>query len=490
MSDYHQFLASKAIAFKPSGFEVDRDSLNPHLFPFQRDIVSLALRMGRFCVWAKYGLGKSICQLEWSKQVHQHTGQNTLILAPLMVALQFVDEGNKFDIPVKYCRKQSEVQPGITVTNYEMLEYFDISQFAGVALDEASAIRDETSQRFESIIEAFAQTPYKSDWSATPSPNDYMEIGSHAEFMGVMTRSEMLAMFFTHDGGDTSKWRLKKHAEHKFWEWVATWAIYVRKPSDVRPDYDDSLYQLPALHQKPVVIDTHIDAPEGELFFSEAKTLAELRYVAKSSLADRVVAAAAIANGSTEQFIVWCYTNDESKLLTKAIPDAIEVKGSDSRKHKQGALTIFKNYKENQCFQNHTQNTCESSRKGRVIITKPSIFGWGVNLQNCHNAIFVGLNHQWEAYIQAVHRLWRFGQESEVNNYIIYHHLEGAVVRNIDRKGKNDERMADAMVKAQRAIDYSRLQAVGRDETEYNPSIEMVLPDWLFTQKTQQEQAA
>ena len=463
MNDYHAFLASKAIAFQPSGFEVDPGSLNPHLFPFQRDILKLALRMGRFCIWSRYGTGKAFMALEWSNQVQRHTQQNVIILAPLMVALQFVDEGNKFGIPVKYCRKQSEVEPGITVTNYEMLEHFDISQFAGVALDEASAIRDETSQRFEDIIAAFAQTPYKSDWSATPSPNDYMEIGSHSEFMGVMSRSEMLAMFFTHDGGDTSKWRLKKHAEHKFWEWVASWAIYVRKPSDVNPDYDDSLYQLPPLHEKPVVIDTAIDAPEGQLFFTEAKTLAELRHVGKASLQDRVSAAASIANGSDEQFIVWCYTNDESKLLTKAIPDAVEVRGSDSRKHKQESMQRFK------------------TGEVRIIVTKASIFGFGINLQNCHNAIFIGLNHQWEAYIQAVHRLWRFGQESEVTNYIIYHHLEGAVVRNIDRKGRNDERMADAMVQAQRSIDYSSLKAVGRDETEYNPQIEMILPDWLVS---------
>lgn len=461
MKSYAEFLKSKQVRFTPSGFDVDVADLNPFLFPFQRDIVKLALKMGKFSCWEKYGLGKTLQQLEWCNQVHKYTGEPVLILAPLNVVDQTVEEGQKFGIAVNSCRSQDEVINGINITNYEMLSHLDASSFAGVAIDEVSCIKNETSQRFEDITESFALTAYKTGWSATPSPNDYMELGSHAEYMGVMSRSEMLAMFFTHDGGDTSKWRLKGHAQEKFWEWVASWAVFITKPSDVDPSYDDTRYQLPPLHTEPITVDTEIPAPEGQLFFTQANTLSEQRYVAKMSLVDRCEQAAKLVNGDRNQWIVWCYTNAESELLKKLIPDAIEVKGSDSRKHKVESAKLFK------------------SGECRVIVTKPSMWGYGLNLQNCNHVAYVGVNHSYEDLIQSRHRTHRFGQEKEVYEYVIYHHLEGAVVANIERKQRQDEEMARQMLKAMHTVNYELLHGFTPQKADYNPTKPMILPSWL-----------
>lgn len=450
--DYQKFLDSKRIKASPSGFHVDPTSLNSRLFPFQRDLVALALKLGKFCLWEECGLGKTIQELTWTEQVAQRTGGNVLILTPLAVAQQTIREGQKFGIEAHYCRSQSQVQPGITVTNYEMLEHFDASQFVGIVLDESSCLKSYDSATTNQIIETFAQTPYKLACSATPSPNDLMELGNHAEFMGVMTREEMLAMFFTHDGGDTSKWRLKGHAQTKFWEWVSTWAVMIKRPSDL--GYSDDGFELPELEMIPHSIKSNAKPQEGMLFALEAKTLNERRAVRKQSLEERVAKAAELVNADAEQWLVWCDLNDESKALHDAIPGSVEVKGSDTPEHKESAMLGF------------------AEGKVSVLVSKPSICGFGLNFQSCHNIVFVGRSDSYEQFYQAVRRCWRFGQKHKVKVHVIHDELEGAVVRNLERKERQAEEMAQEMVKQMRARTMENLKQVERVETTYKTAIE------------------
>jgi len=448
---YQKFLDDKRFQLQPQGFEVHPKSLNPSLFEFQRDIVSMALKMGRFCGWLDCGLGKTIMQLEWAHQVAKHTSESVLILAPLAVAHQTIREGEKFGIEVKYCESQSDVRSGVNITNYEKLEKFDATSFVGVALDESSILKSYDGKFRNLIIESFARTPFKSAWSATPAPNDYMEIGNHAEFVGSMTRTEMLAMFFTHDGGNTSQWRLKGHAESKFWEWVCSWAVMLRKPSDL--GYSDDGFTLPPLETHAHPVQTDIAAPEGQLFFTEARSLADQRHVRKESLEARCIQAADLANDSDEQWLIWCDLNDESALLTKLISGAVEVKGSDSDKHKESAMLRFQ------------------QGEIRVLVSKPSICGFGMNFQSCSNMAFVGLSNSYEAFYQAVRRCWRFGQTSAVQCHIVHDVLEGAVARNIARKEADAQRMAEQMVKHMQKITMSQVKEVRRIESDYARSI-------------------
>jgi hypothetical protein len=442
---YKDFLASKSTACPAAGFDPQR--FTAPLFPFQRDIVTMACRVGRFCVWADCGMGKTAMQLEWAHQVHQHTGENVLVLAPLAVAHQTVREGSKFGIPCAFAATQSDVQPGITITNYEKLSHFEPAGFAGVVLDESSILKAYTGKIRNQIINSFSQTPFRLACSATPAPNDHMELGNHAEFIGVMTRTEMLAMFFVHDGGDTSKWRLKGHAQSKFWEWVCSWAVTIRKPSDL--GYDDGNFILPELQINDCTVETPReamadDAGQMALFAMEARTLSDQRHVRKASLQMRVDAAAALANDSTEQWLIWCDLNDESKALTAAIDGAIEVSGSDSDDHKRRAAIDFQD------------------GKIRVLVSKPSIFGFGLNFQGCHNVAFVGLSHSYEAFYQAIRRCWRFGQQHPVNAHIIYDVAEGRVIENIRRKESDSIAMAESMVTIMKQTTMEQLKKIQR----------------------------
>jgi hypothetical protein len=442
---YKDFLASKSTACPAVGF--DPQQFTAPLFPFQQDIVTMACRVGRFCIWADCGMGKTAMQLEWAHQVHQHTGGNVLVLAPLAVAHQTVREGAKFGIPCSFAATQADVQPGITITNYEKLSHFDPSAFDGVVLDESSILKAYTGKIRSRIIESFSQTPFRLACSATPAPNDHMELGNHAEFIGVMTRTEMLAMFFVHDGGDTSKWRLKGHAKDKFWEWVCSWAVTIRKPSDL--GYDDGSFILPELSIQDCTVETPReamadDAGQMALFAMEARTLSDQRHVRKASLQMRVDAAAALANDSTEQWLIWCDLNDESKALTAAIDGAVEVSGSDSDDHKRRAAIDFQD------------------GKIRVLVSKPSIFGFGLNFQGCHNVAFVGLSHSYEAFYQAIRRCWRFGQQHPVNAHIIYDVAEGRVIENIRRKEADSIAMAESMVTIMKQTTMEQLKKIQR----------------------------
>jgi hypothetical protein len=460
MKSYAEFIQQKTIKSQATGINIDDSQLNRNLFPFQRDLVKLALKQGKFCLWTNTGTGKGLMLMSWANAlINTNTVARVLVLAPLGVAKQLVGEGDKFGIEINYCIDDDDVVDGINVTNYEKLHKFDCSVFDAVVLDESSVLKNVSGKVRTEIIDTFRNTPYKLACSATPSPNDYMELGNQCEFLGVMSYTEMLSMFFVHDGGETSKWILKPHAQKAFWEFVCSWAVMLRMPSDL--GYSDDGYILPKLTTKPHIVNTPITPPEGQLVFTDYTSLVGQRHIRKSSLIDRCNDAANIVSGSDEQFLVWCETNDESALLKKLIPGSVEVKGSDTDRHKEDSAYNF------------------AQGNIRVLISKASIFGMGLNFQKCHNAVYVGQSHSWEQYFQSVRRLWRFGQKNEVTVHIIQHSLEGAITTNLKRKEDDAKNMAEQMVKYMQAYSLEQLKGVKRVTVEYNPQVKMIVPDWL-----------
>jgi superfamily II DNA or RNA helicase len=424
---YGEFLASKRKYAEPSGFDVPANALRPHLFPFQRDVTAWALRRGRAAIFAGTGMGKTAMQLEWADYVSRTTAQPVLILAPLAVASQTVHEGEKFKIAVNLCREASDVRGGVNITNYERFERFDAEQFAGVVLDESSILKSHDGKTRTALIDAFSRARYRLACTATPAPNDVMELANHAEFLGVSSRNEMLATYFVHDGGETQKWRLKGHAEEPFWEWLASWSVMFRSPADL--GYDDADYRLPALQMHQHIIDA-TEVPEGLLFAVEAQTLIERNRARKSSTADRAARAATIVNAEPDEaWIVWCDLNAEADAVQRMIPGAIQVAGSDSSDVKEQRLSGF------------------SEGRVRVMVSKPSIAGYGMNWQHCARVVFVGLSDSWEAYFQAIRRCWRFGQARAVDCHVVISSAEGAVLANIERKEREASKMLDAMVR-------------------------------------------
>jgi hypothetical protein len=461
--DYSSFLASKRLIHQPSGFEVALDDISAQGFDYQRVIVRWALRKGKCCLFLDTGNGKSFCFLEWGRLVYQHTGRDVLILAPLAVSHQIAREGEKFGVPVTVCREQSDCRPGLNVTNYERLHKFDASQFGAVVCDEGSILKSRDGKTRTQILDTFAATPYKLVATATPSPNDQMELGTYAEFLGVMSYTEMLATFFTHDGGDTSQWRLKGHAESDFYKWLASWAVAMRSPADL--GFDASRHVLPpkVRHQIEVAADDDTALRQGTLFAMEAQALIERRQARKASLPERVKAAADIVNGlpADEKVAIWCNLNAEGDALTAAIAGAKQVSGSDSAEYKEQTILDFAHGGLNR------------------IVTKPEIAGHGLNLQACRYTVFVGLSDSFEMLYQAERRFWRFGQSREVNIWIITSELEGAVVRNIERKEAQHHALMDGLVAHMRAAMAEELGSTIRQTEAYNPSKVMRLPAWL-----------
>ena len=442
---YDEYIKMKRIIDKPTGLDIVPD-LNPMLFDFQSDIVRWALKRGRACVFADCGMGKTPIQLEWA----HHIPGNVLIVAPLAVSQQTIREAKKFHEDDVTYSERGEVGSRVSITNYERLEHFDPSNYTGIVLDESSILKSYTGKIRNEIIERFSVIPFRLAATATPAPNDFMELGNHAEFVGAMSRTQMLSMFFVHDGGETQKWRLKGHAENEFWKWVASWAVMIRKPSDL--GYEDGKFILPKLDIEQITVSTD-EVEEGFLFPVEARTLQERQLARKATIEDRSIKAAEIVRGSDEQFLIWCDRNDEADKLRKLIPDAIEVRGSDSQDKKIEAARDF------------------SEGLIRVLISKPSMFGYGLNFQICHNVIFVGLSDSYEKYYQAVRRCWRFGQESEVHVKIVVSQLEGAVVRNIERKERDSDLMAENMVKHMHLINQENIKGMKREHTEYKEDV-------------------
>ena len=461
MEEYQKFLKSKRISVEPCGFDVEREMLNKNAFEWQKDIVQWALKKGRSALFEDCGLGKTIQQLMWADEVFKHTNKPILIVAPLAVAEQTKSEGEKFGIEVKVCREQRDIVDGINITNYEILEHFDCSVFGGVVLDESSILKSFTSKTKQLIIEKFAKTQYKLSCTATPSPNDYMELGNQAEFLGIMSRSEMLATFFTHDGGEVSKWRLKGHAKHRFWEWLANWAVVLTNPSDL--GYDNADYKLPPMQIFEHTVKSEQHESNGQLLLGYiAKTLSERRDARKESLISRCEKTAElIASNPDEQWLIWCDLNAEADMLKKIISGAVEVRGSDKPEYKTEMLKGF------------------SDGKVKYLITKPSIAGFGLNWQCCHNMIFVGLSDSYEMMYQAIRRCYRFGQEKAVNVHIVISEAEGAVKSNIERKERQAEEMQKQMVKYTKDLLTAEIRGTQREVIEYNPQIEMIIPKWL-----------
>jgi DNA modification methylase len=420
--NYDTFLNAKRISHEAAGFaDARKIKLNAKLFDWQRDLVHWALRVGRADHWCDCGLGKTFMQLEWARAVHERTNKDVLILTPLAVAGQTKREGEKFDIGVTVCKSGMDVHRGINVANYERLDKFTPEQFGAIVCDESSILKAYDGSVRQQITNFALKIPYRLGASATPAPNDFMELGTQSEFVGSLTRAEMLAMFFVHDGGETSKWRLKRHAEDEFWKWISSWAVYIRKPSDL--GYADDGFELPPMTVKHHVVESKIES--GDLFAVEAKSLNERRAARRASMGDRVETAATLANGSKEPWVIWCDLNAESESLSREIIGAVEVTGSMKLEEKEEALEAF------------------SSGQARAIVSKPSIAGFGLNWQHCRNMAFAGLSDSFEQYYQATRRCWRFGQTKPVNVHVITSQAEGAVVANIARKEKDATKMAE-----------------------------------------------
>jgi hypothetical protein len=440
---YADFLAAKAIRDPLTGLDII-PPLNPALFDFQLDIVAWALKRGRAAIFADCGMGKTPMQLEWAR----HISGRVLILAPLAVSSQTVREAAKFNVPdVAYARSGDSATSRIVVTNYEMLQHFDVGDFAGIVLDESSILKAYDGKTRTAIIEAFAQTPFRLACTATPAPNDYMELGNHAEFLGTLSRTEMLSTYFVHDGGETQKWRLKGHAQQDFWAWLCSWAVMIRKPSDL--GYSDDGFTLPPIEYIEHVVGA-TKAQDGYLFPLPANGLQERIAARRDTLKERVTEAASTVCADPGQWIIWCNLNSESQALGSALIGAVEVTGSDSVEFKEKALLDF------------------IDGRTRILISKPSIFGFGMNLQNCANMAFVGLSDSWEAYYQAVRRCWRFGQTKPVTVHVITADIEGAVVSNIKRKETDAANMAQEMLSHMHDLNEQALKgATVRQRAEY-----------------------
>jgi superfamily II DNA or RNA helicase len=438
--NYSAFLRSKARVAAPVGHECG--PLNPALFPFQADIVRWAVRRGRACIWADCGLGKTLMQLEWARNVPG----DVLILVPLAVAEQTRREGERFGIHVTVAREPEDLRPGINVTNYERLDKFDLAGFAGIVLDESSILKSYSGKTRNQIIEGCGPIPYRLACSATPAPNDLMELGNHSEFVGAMSRVEMLASFFVHDGGDTSQWRLRGHAQAAFWKWVASWAVLLRKPSDL--GYSDEGFDLPALTFRQETLSVAFQR-EGLLFDAEGMTLEERRRARRESMPARIARAAEIINASDEQWVVWCDLNAESEGLTDAIRGALEITGSQSNEEKENRVRAF------------------IDGGARVLVSKPSILGFGLNLQFCARMAFVGLSDSYEQMYQAVRRCWRFGQTRPVEVVVVTASSEGTVVQNIRRKEAAAETLYNGMVQAMCAETRKELGGTDASKVDY-----------------------
>jgi len=457
MSDYSAFVASKRSTAKPAGFAVVASDLNKALFEHQCAIVKWACRIGRGAIFADTGLGKTLMQLEWARMVAVQTGRKVLLLAPLAVKEQTIAEAQRFGIDAGLVGSGAAIE----VINYHRLHQLEPSDYAGVVLDESSILKSVDGKTRTALIDAFAATPYRLACTATPAPNDFTELGNHAQFLGVCTRAEMLAEFFVHDGGSTQDWRVKGHARKQFWEWCASWSVVVRKPADL--GIEDNQYDLPELrlHEAVVPMPAEFAMAQGTLFTVDAQTLTEQRHVRRQSLEDRCRAVAdAVAEHPDDQWLIWCELNDESTAITAMIPDAVEVAGAHNEDIKTARLLGF------------------ATGDHRVLVTKPKIAGFGMNWQLCHRMAFVGTTHSYEQWYQAVRRCWRFGQELPVDVLMVRTDADGTVAANLRRKALAADEMAAEMIALVRD---AQLESVfGRragvmTEAQQTPT----MPEWI-----------
>jgi superfamily II DNA or RNA helicase len=455
-TSYDDFLRQKEPRLPAEGLEWKGDSSGV-LFGFQSDLDRWSLRRGRAAIFADTGLGKSLIQAKWGECVSREG--KVLILAPLAVAEQTVREGAKVGVPIHYSR-DGLTPTAITITNYELLHRFRPEDFAGIVLDESSILKAYDGATRNAIIAAFTDTPFRLACTATPAPNDFTELGNHSEFLGVKSRTEMLSEYFVHDGKTTQEWRLKGHAEDVFWRWVCSWGAMVKRPSDL--GYEDGAFRLPPLrmHERIVPVDDEDFRHEGHLFAPQARTLSDQRATRRATRAKRVQLAAELAVGN-DPVLIWCELNPEGDALEELIPDAVQVRGSDPIDKKVDRLLGF------------------ADGRYRVLVTKPSIAGHGMNWQRCAREIFVGASHSYEQTYQAIRRCWRFGQTRPVDVYVIRAENEEAILANYRRKEADAERMSEAMVGHMRETMREEISSARREVTTYEPREEMRFPAWL-----------
>jgi len=418
MTEYEKFLLKKQKTHIESGFDIEDKELNKSLFDFQKFIVKRALKAGKYAIFADCGLGKTLMQLEWAFQVSKKTNSPVLILCPLAVKGQTINEAKRFDIDIS----------NIEIFNYEQLDNVEHDKYGGIVLDESSILKNFEGSIKNKIIESFINTKYKLACTATPSPNDPMEMGNHSEFLGVMGRNEMLAMYFVHDGGETAKWRIKGHAIGQFYSFISSWAVMLAKPNDI--GFSDDGYILPKLSliEKMIITETR---DNGNLFNDTAISATNFNQELRLTKIERLTDVINIINSKPkENFIIWVKQNEEGDYLRKLIPESIEVKGSDTNEYKEKMLLGFAN------------------NEFRILITKTKIASFGMNFQNCNNQIFASLDFSFEGLYQAIRRSYRFGQKKEVNIYLITTDTMGNVLEAINRKQNQFEKMQKEMATA------------------------------------------
>lgn len=476
MTAYSDFLATKVPLVSPAGIPYeDQVPLNKHLFAWQREIVRWNLHLGRSADFEECGLGKSLQELAWSWAIHEHTDRNVLGIAPLAVAGQLVEEGARFDIPVHYARNRDEVKPGINVTNYERIEHFDAVDFEGVFLDESSILKSYMGKTKRALVEKFARTRFRLCGTATPAPNDVMELGNHCEFLGVMDSHEMLTRWFINDTMAAGHYRLKGHAEADFWQWVASWAACVSKPSDVigadGTTYSDEGYELPGLEVVEHIVAAGGRAKPGELFHDGKLTATTMHQEMRQTAPARAAKAAELVRAQPdEDWLIWCNANYEADELIKLMPEAVEVRGDDTIDFKENAAAWFRG----NGSKPSRGGGKRKGRGGRWLISKQSIFGYGLNFQNSSRSAFVGLSYSFEDLYQALRRQYRFGQKRTVQAHIIGAKSEQGIRTSVARKQLEHVRMQQRMAAASREARHLK-----RVVDSYSPAVEMRLPRWL-----------
>lgn len=426
MTAYADFLARKTKRIVPTGRDIATGDVHEMLHEWQKQIVAWAVKRGRAAIFADCGLGKTFMQLEWARLV---TDGRVLIVAPLSVARQTQREASKIGIDVSYIRSDNDTTDRISITNYEMLHAIDASNFDAVVLDESSILKNYVGKTRTQIIDQFDTTPFRLACTATPAPNDVAELTNHAEFLGVMSRQDMLGAYFTTnmDKNDGGGYRVKGHAKHPMFQWMAGWGVAVRKPSDL--GFANDGYDLPELRIHPEIVDVEI-VPEGQLFATELGGVGGRAAVRRSTMDKRVKRAVDLSNRDG-QWIMWAGLNDEAETLAAMIPGSVNVEGSWNPERKAEALEAFQD------------------GRIRVLITKPSIAGFGMNFQNAHQMAFVGMGDSYEAYYQSIRRCWRFGQTSHVDVHIILSELEQQIAVNVMRKERVASEATELLVKYQ-----------------------------------------
>jgi superfamily II DNA or RNA helicase len=424
---YREFIASKGTAAGSHGFEPRHQW---ELFKHQQATLQFACQKGRAAAFLDTGLGKSRVEAAAAAEFMDASGKPSLILTPLAVARQMQRECKAIGIDAQIVREQSDVTSGVNIANYERLPKLDPSVFGGVVLDESSILKSFTGPTKRMLCEAFSETPYRLAATATPAPNDHMEIGQHAEFLGVMPGPEMLSRWFISDQTTMGGYRLKGHAQESFWEWVASWARAATLPSDLGGD--DAGFVLPPLQYEihTITADITQDVPDGMLFRIPDGSATTIHREKRLTMEDRVARAADLANAADGPVIVWCETNSESSALAQSIPDAIEVHGSMDPDTKVAALDAF------------------TFGERRVIVSKPKLAGLGLNWQHASTVIFASVSHSYEQHYQAVRRAWRFGQTQPVKCHVIISDTETSIWNNVQRKAADHQRMKRAMAQS------------------------------------------